>query len=250
MVVLGKENAEPFRSELDRLGMDADYLEKEGRIRENLTLHTKNRPETRISFAGLPVTDALFDEVEPLLLPEAGAVVTFTGRLGDGMSVEKAKAFLFCLKEKGFRIVLDSKSFSLQDVLEIKPWLIKPNGEEIAEYLGGAIESLEEACDKAAVFREGGVENVMVSLGEKGAVLLSGEGAVMAIPPSIHPRSTIGAGDSTIAGFLAAASENKSPSECLRTAVAYGTAACLTEGTLPPRKEDVPEISSQIRLIF
>ena len=59
VVVLGKENAEPFRSELDRLGMDAVYLEKEGRIRENLTLHTKNRPETRISFAGLPVTDAL-----------------------------------------------------------------------------------------------------------------------------------------------------------------------------------------------
>ena len=67
--------------------------------------------------------------------------------------------------------------------------------------------------------------------------------------PAIEAVSTIGAGDSTIAGFLAGAYAGEGAMGCLRTAVSYGTAACLTAGTLPPEKEDIDKIYSQIDVI-
>ena len=64
----------------------------------------------------------------------------------------------------------------------------------------------------------------------------------MATPPAIDAVSTIGAGDSALAGFIAAAKRGESADGCLKTAVAYGTAACLSAGTLPPRREDLERI--------
>ena len=84
----------------------------------------------------------------------------------------------------------------------------------------------------------------MISLGGDGALLACKEGVFTVHAPKIRPVSTIGAGDSSIAGFLAAAAEGKSAADCLKTAVAYGTAACLTAGTLPPRREDIHSILS------
>jgi fructose-1-phosphate kinase PfkB-like protein len=84
-----------------------------------------------------------------------------------------------------------------------------------------------------------GIENVMISLGAKGASLTCDEGAFFAEAPKIEPISTIGAGDSSIAGFLMGLSLGESYEDCLRRAVAFGTAACLTSGTRPPRASDV-----------
>lgn len=248
VVVVGKENNAEFKAELDALGIDARYLEKPGRIRENLTLHCKAQPETRISFSGFPVNDALLDEVAAFLEVDAETVITFTGRVASGMSMEKVKTFLVQLNEKGAKIVLDSKSFTKEDIAQVQPWLIKPNQEEIAQYCESAVQTLEDAAQKAAVFSQMGVDNVMVSLGEQGAMLLTGGKVFAAKPPAITAVSTIGAGDSAIAGFLAAAKAGEGPANCLKMAVAYGSAACLTEGTLPPEKKDISHILEQVQL--
>ena len=73
-----------------------------------------------------------------------------------------------------------------------------------------------------------------------------GETGVQVTYANENTVSTIGAGDSTIAGFLAATYQGKAVAQCLQTAVAYGTAACLTPGTLPPRPEDFHEIYTQV----
>ena len=70
----------------------------------------------------------------------------------------------------------------------------------------------------------------------------------IATPPKIEAMSTIGAGDSSIAGFIAAVKKRRCAAECLRTAVAYGTAACLTPGSMPPEREDVEEIYRQVEI--
>lgn len=246
LIVLGKENCGDFKKAIS--GMDHILLEKEGRIRENLTLHCENAPETRISFTGFPVDDRILDEVLARLWVSKDTVVTFTGRIPSGIRKESAKAFLKTLQDRGARIVLDSKSFCAEDIFEIRPWLIKPNQEEISAYLGCQIHTLEQALEKAAVFSQNGVSNTMVSLGEQGAILLSEGTAYVANCPSVQAVSTIGAGDSTIAGFLAAAYSEKNPAECLKTAVAYGTAACLTPGTLPPCPEDLEKIYAQVQV--
>ena len=245
VVVLGKDNGGDFREGLKEAGINALLLEKPGRIRENLTLHCADQPETRISFSGFRVDDTILDEVARLLNVDGETVITFTGRVASGMSMEKVKAFLRQLKQKGAKIVLDSKSFSLEDIYEVKPWLIKPNQEEISEYFGCAVDTVEQAAEKAGAFSQNGVTNVMVSLGEQGALLLYGGRTYIARPPAVEAVSTIGAGDSSIAGFIAAASMQESPALCLKRAVAYGTAACLTEGTLPPEPEAVRAIYEQ-----
>lgn len=88
----------------------------------------------------------------------------------------------------------------------------------------------------------------MISLGEKGALLVSDNISVTAAPPIIDARSTIGAGDSTIAGFIAAYAEGKDAAECLKVATSYGSAACLLEGTIPPTKDNVAEIYQDMKI--
>ena len=79
----------------------------------------------------------------------------------------------------------------------------------------------------------------MISLGGRGAVLCCNDGSFFCPAPKITALSTIGAGDSSIAGFLAASVLALTKSECLKYAVTFGSAACMTEGTKPPRKEDI-----------
>lgn len=248
IVVLGKDNCAEFKEDLATAGLTTVYLEKPGRIRENLTLHCASQPETRISFSGFPADDSLLDEVAALMEVDEDTVVTFTGRVASGMSMEKVKAFLKGLQAQGARIVLDSKSFSLEDIFEIAPWLIKPNQEEISEYLNCSIDTIEEAMEKSRIFTRHGVVNTMVSLGEQGAMLLQGEDCYIATPPAIDAKSTIGAGDSTLAGFVAAANRGENAAACLQNAVTYGTAACLTEGTLPPTAEGIAAIRPRVQV--
>ena len=246
VIVLGMENGAEFRDAVSQ--MDCIFLEMPGRIRENYTFHSVDTPETRISFSGFPMTDGILEQVEALLQIAEGTIVTFTGRVPTGMGMEAVMAFLRRLQDRGAKIVLDSKSFSLEDIYALRPWLIKPNQEEISDYFGCSVENIPDAAEKARVFRDKGVENVMISLGEQGALLHSSAGSWIAVPPAITAVSTIGAGDSTIAGFLAAASASRSPEDCLRYAVAYGTAACLTAGSQPPMMQDVNAFLPQIIL--
>lgn len=246
VVVLGKDNAGDFVRELNEAGVRGVFLERKGRIRENLTIHTDDGVETRISFTGFSVTEEVLTEIQEKIPVKAGDTVTFTGRVPDGIGMESVKAFLISLRERGVKIVLDSKSFSAQDIMEVRPWLMKPNQEEISEYFSCAIENFEQAADKASAFSEQGIENVMISLGSQGAALLNGGNLYIATPPCVHAISTIGAGDSTIAGFLAAAQNGLDVPACLENAVACGTAACLTSGSQPPRQEDIRAIKKQV----
>lgn len=246
VIVLGKDNCTEFKAELETAGLSALLLEKPGRIRENLTLHCADQPETRISFSGFAVDDSLLDEVAALLAVDSDTVITFTGRVASGMSMDKVKAFLKNLQNQGAKIVLDSKSFSVADIFEVQPWLIKPNQEEISEYLGCEVNTIEEAIEKAQIFADHGITNVMVSLGEQGAMLLNDGKCYIATPPAINAVSTIGAGDSSLAGFIASAQRGDSAANCLQNAVTYGTAACLTEGSLPPTAADIEAIYPQV----
>lgn len=249
LVVLGEENGADFRRSLLADGLTLSEIFVPGRIRENITLHCDDSDETRISFSGFEAGDSLLEQVKTVILKECSAdtVVTFTGSNPKGLSMNGVKKFLKELEETGARIVIDSRSFSLEDLVELKPWLIKPNQEEISAYLGRSVETFDEVVVAASELHRKGIENVMISMGSKGALLACGEGVFVARPPKVEALSTIGAGDSSIAGFLSVA--EKSAAERLRRGVAFGTAACLTAGTRPPLPHDVEEIFSQVVLL-
>ena len=248
IVVVGEENGEDFIKKLKNENIYLQILQIPGRIRENITVHTEDGKETRISFTGDKVPGDLLHRLSEITarLCDNDTVLTFCGRLPEGVSVEDAKAYIKELQKKGVRVVIDSKSFSLSDITELRPFLIKPNEEEIAEYARCDVSDFASLAYAARELNGKGVENVMISLGERGALLCT-NGVVYSVrAPKIKAISTIGAGDSSIAGFLYGIAEEKSPEECLRLAVAFGSAACLTSGTNPPSHEDINKL---IRLI-
>ena len=247
LLVLGQENAGSFMRNLDVDGVTYEAITVSGRIRENITIHTGGT-ETRISFPGFRVEPNVLPQVEEKLLAlvDDETVVTMTGRIAEGMAVADVIKMLRKAAAKGAKIVVDSRSFSLGDLKDLKPWLIKPNQEEISAYLGREISSLHETLAEAKSLYEAGIANVMISMGGDGALLVCGEGTYIAVPPKVEVKSTIGAGDSSIAGF--AACPNDSAEMRLRWAVAYGSAACMAEGTLPPEPKDVQIILENIQL--
>lgn len=247
LLVLGQENAGSFMRNLDVDGVTYEAIIVPGRIRENITIHTGST-ETRISFPGFRVEPNVLPQVEEKLLAlvDDETVVTMTGRIAEGMAVSDVMAMLRKAAAKGAKIVVDSRSFSLEDLKDLKPWLIKPNQEEISAYLGREISSLHETLAEAKALHEAGIANVMISMGGDGALLVCGEGTYIAVPPKVEVKSTIGAGDSSIAGF--AACPNDSAEMRLQWAVAYGSAACMAEGTLPPKPKDVQIILENIQL--
>ena len=246
--LLGEENAEEFEKMLSNDKVEFLSLKTSGRIRENYTLHSQNRPETRISFSGFDFKKEKLSMIEEMILPlvEKGTVVTITGRLPQNLSAEDLKPTLDKFKAKGALLVIDSKSYSLSDLIINKPWLIKPNEEEIAEYLHKDAKSLEAATEGAKSLHAMGIENVMISLGEKGALLCCDNGVYLADAPKVNVVSTVGAGDSSLAGFIWAKLKKQSDTAALTMAVSCGSAACESEGSTPPDKELIKKLINEI----
>ncbi len=252
VVVLGEQNRESFCAQLKQDGLAFQDITVSGRIRENLTIHTDTGTETRIAFAGFSIDgrtlDRVYEMVEPLLVDEP--IVTLTGRMPDSLPMTDLQRFVAKLKAQGAKLVIDSRSFTKADLIEAAPWLIKPNQEEITTYLDRPINGFADALAGAKALCAAGIEQVMVSLGEQGAMLVTAADTYVATAPAVTVQSTVGAGDSSIAGFLAARKEGCSPAACLARAVAFGSAACETSGTRPPHPNAVARLLTKITVQF
>lgn len=252
-VVLGQENRDLFEKILREEGLPYTPFYVPGRIRENITLHTKDAPETRISFDDFALNEAmlegLYDALSGRITP--GAAVAFSGRLPKGIGTERALAFLEKIRASGASIAVDCASLEISALVRLRPWLIKPNEQEIETLCQAKVNTLADALQAAKALCALGIAHVLVSMGGRGAAYAGrdAEGrtlALVATVPPITPLSTIGAGDSTVAGFLSGMADGLPLPECLRRAMAFGSAACLTEGTLPPRPEDVAALLPKI----
>lgn len=251
-IAFGRENSDRFITMLDANGVRWGGVFCDGRIRENVTIHTVGGEETRISLDDFslsePMLNQLYSEMKGVVCKDT--IVAFSGRIPRGLSKESVLGFLGNLRATGAKLCVDCNSFSFPDLLELKPFLVKPNEQEATKFCGAPVGSMEEAVAAAKKIRESGLENVVISMGKDGAAFAGDGMSCVAKVPKITPLSTIGAGDSTVAGFIAAYAEGKNIEQCLINAVSFGTAACLTEGTLPPLPADVMHIKTLTRLVF
>lgn len=248
VVAVGRENGDDYLKRLSDCGVDFTAISVDGRIRENITVHSSGDGETRISFAGFTADKKLLSEALAAIGETDGnTVVCFAGKNPQGIDISDIKTFIRKIKATGAHISLDSSSFEIGDITDVGAWLIKPNEEEVARYAKTSSGNTEGLIDFALRTHKSGTENVMISLGGRGALLACEEGVFAAKPPKTDAVSTVGAGDSAIAGFIAAFSEGKSKEECLKYAVAYGTAACLTPGTNPPLPEDIKKVLAEVK---
>lgn len=246
MCILG-EGKEEFLSLLNKEGMEIFPFFTHGKIRENITIHAKGK-ETRISTEGFFVKkemlDMLFLEIEKEA--DSRTIVTFTGRIPKGIENKDAVCFLKKIKQTGAKVIVDSNSFTLDELIDIKPFLIKPNEEEIAHLLGECVKDKNVLEETAVKLYKSGIENVLISLGADGFIYAGKSGSYNVKAPRISPVSTIGAGDSTIAGFIAGIVQKKEFCEVLKLSSAFGSAACLTQGTNPPTMSDILRLKKDV----
>ncbi len=190
--------------------------------------------------------------------PAAHDWAILSGSLPPGAPVDWYARLVVRLRQAapGLRIAVDTSDAPLAALAAampaVAPDLIKPNGEELGQLAGLPAEramALEDGAmrgeygpvvEAARVLVERGVATVMATLGAAGAVLVTAEGAWHAAAPKIHVLSTVGAGDSSVAGYVLADVRGGDATERLCTAVAYGSAAAGLPGTALPTASDLP----------
>jgi 1-phosphofructokinase len=146
-------------------------------------------------------------------------------------------------REAGARVAVDASGPSLAAACRQRPDLIKPNLVELEELSGRPLHRLGDVFDVASELRSQGVPAVLVSLGSDGALLVDESGAWHATCAATVVRSTVGAGDAMVAGFLLAGGSGPT---ALRTAVAYGAAAVGLAGSRMPAPEDLHPDAVQV----
>ncbi|MEH0525945.1 1-phosphofructokinase [Streptomyces stelliscabiei] len=136
----------------------------------------------------------------------------------------------------GARIALDTSGPALLAALRERPDVVKPNAEELAEAVGRPLATVGDAVKAAEELREMGADAVLASLGADGQLLVDASGAWFGTARVDAVRSNVGAGDSSLAGFLIAGGHGP---EALASAVAHGAAAVQLPGSVMPTPRDL-----------
>jgi 6-phosphofructokinase 2 len=205
-----------------------------------------NGAETALLARGPEVQPSeLMDFLEVLAdLPDMSFLVV-SGSLPPGLTPEVYSRMITIGKERGARVVLDTAGDALRQGIHARPSLIKPNRLELAELAGREltdVRAIAEFCTSLLDW----VETVLVSLGADGIVMVTRRQILHAKPPKVAVKSTVGAGDCAVAGFVHGLAVGEPAAGALRRAVAAGSAATLNAGTGLCRCADVDAILAQV----
>ena len=226
---------------LEEAGVETDVLEVQGETRENFSIMENSTGlQYRFTLPGVPMaeheTDACL-EIVRRLKPDW---LVASGSLPPGIPetyYEKVAAFA---KRTGARLILDTSGPALLAAADEGLYLLKPNLAELSALAGVKELEMNQVDDAALdIIQQGKCELVVVSLGPQGALLVTRDGFEHIPAPTVKKKSTVGAGDSMVAGMVWALSTGKSPLEMARLGVACGTAATMNPGTELFHAEDV-----------
>ncbi|WLP91100.1 hexose kinase [Gordonia sp. NB41Y] len=246
--ILPAHDGDPLLTALQGVGLEIDAVGVSGDVRTNITIAEADGTTTKINAPG-PALDAdAVDALTGLLLDRAAdaAWVALCGSLPAGVPDDWYRTLADSLAPLGCRVAIDTSGAPLTAAVAGPVDLIKPNETELAEACGldpAVLRAALAAGDLGPIVaasqtmaeRIGG--SVLATLGATGAILTTTGGSWFASPPPIVPRSTVGAGDSSLAGYLIAATRGDDEPGRLRSAVAYGAAATALPGTQAPRPE-------------
>ena len=235
-----------IKSELDNLGVKHDFVETSGATRINMKLTTETETEIngQSSSVNLDNVSDFFTKLEVLTEED---VVFLSGNVIAGMGVNDFKAIAKKVSESGATLVVDSNKELVLDTLEYKPFVVKPNEFELGEMFGVTLNSIEEILQYAEKLQDRGAKNVLVSRGADGALLLTENKEVFEVNVAKGKIvSTVAAGDSMLAMFVAKYNETKDYQEALRYASAAGGATSFSVGV--GSKQLIEELLPQIEV--
>ncbi|MFB9377966.1 1-phosphofructokinase [Kineococcus gynurae] len=220
-----------------------------GSIRTNTTVVEADGTTTKINEAG---PELAASEVEALLLAVRGrltvdpAWLVASGSLPPGAPVDLHARIVALGRAAGVATAVDTSGAALAAVVDAGPDLLKPNLEELAELVARELLTVGDVLAAARELLDRGVGEVLVSLGGSGALLVTARGSWWAGGEPLVPRSTVGAGDCTLAGYLHAAGD---PADRLATAVAWGRAAVLLPGSTVPGPDESTAGTAGVRVV-
>lgn len=229
---LGEDNQQPFNALFARRGFVDAFIRVPGEIRSNIKLAEDDGRVTDINGPGPQVSEAaqqaLLDTLD--LIAASHDAVVVAGSLPRGVSPQWLYELLLRLKTMGLKVILDTSGEALKHGLNAGPWLIKPNTEELAEALDCAVDSPAQQAQAAERLHAQGVEHVVISQGAEGVNWFSPRTALHATPPKVRVASTVGAGDSLLAGMLHGLLRFDVPDTTLRRATAIAAMAVTQIG--------------------
>jgi 1-phosphofructokinase len=230
---------------LNREGVFTGFVKVDGDTRINIKL--KADTETEINARG--------PEVSPLalgLLKEQikqlgnGDFLVLAGSIPSSMPGTIYEEIVRIIKGTGAEVIVDAEGELLKTVLEYRPFLIKPNHHELGQFFNKDISSTDDAIFYGKKLVEAGAKNVIVSLAEKGAVYINETSAYTATVPNGEVKSSVGAGDSMVAGFLAQYLKTNDRQAAFQYSVASGSATAFSIGLCTPEK--VEQLLTKVKI--
>ena len=250
LAVLPLASDDPFDAALRATRIPARRVPVAGRSRANVTITDPVGTTTKLNLPGATLSRSeACALVSAVVEACAGARwLALAGSLppgvADGFYVDVIRAVRAAHGDASPRIAVDTSGPALRAVVDSgSPDLIKPNDEELAELAGTRLpgEGLPGAVlEVARSIVPARVKAALITLGAHGAILVDADGAWSGTPPRIQVASTVGAGDSSLAGYLLAETDGAPPAERLRRAIRYGAAAASLPGTQAPAPHDLP----------
>ncbi|MFP5495370.1 MAG: 1-phosphofructokinase [Gammaproteobacteria bacterium] len=222
---LGEDNPQAFEMLIARRGFTDAFIRVPGETRSNIKIAEQDGRVTDVNAPGPLVSEqaqhALLEQLARIA-PGYDAVVV-AGSLPRGITPQWFQGLLQQLKNLGLKVALDTSGEALRAGLNAGPWLVKPNTEELADALGHSTDAIRQ-------LHRQGVEHVVVSDGAAGVSWYSPDTALHATPPKVIVASTVGAGDSLLAGMLHGLLSGDTPEQTLRRATAIAAMAVTQIG--------------------
>ena len=239
---LGGRTGELIRDIMDRRAIRQDCVSINGETRSCINIGTPDGKQTEVLEVGPEVT---VDEEKQFLIKydallEQTDIVVGSGSLPKGIAVDFYGELITRAMRKGKRFLLDTSGKTLKAALRARPFLIKPNRDEIEALTGHRIQSVKEAAVEVERFLKQGIELPVISLGEMGAVV-GWKGQIYQVQPPMYTAvNAVGSGDSFVAGIAIGLQRGMEIQDVIRLGSACGTANVLESesGYVDPEKVD------------
>jgi len=226
---------------------DTALVNVTGETRSNVTvIDDATGVATKLNEPGPAMSPAALAEMEQLLLSRVapGDWYVFSGSLPPGAPVDTYARLIAVLHERGALTALDTSGEALAWGCRAGPDLVKPNEYEAAELLPS--DATQDWVQRVAAIRALGPQRVLLTRGAAGALWADAEGVWAGAAPAIHEVNNVGAGDAALGGAVYALHAGKASPECLRWALALGSAKAATDGTAMPERETILHMLDKI----
>lgn len=246
---LGIENTSSFEDLFRRKGIADHFVRIPGQTRVGIKIMDPVQHQTTdINFPGPITRPADLKILKEHLSGLHANCFVLAGSLPPGIEPTQYRELILELKGRGAQVILDTSGEPLVPALEAKPFLIKPNIDELEALLGRKLPDERAVIEAARGLIARGIAMVVVSMGKKGACFVTAEEALTARPPEVEVRSTVGAGDAMVAGIVAALSQKLPLAECARLATAFSVHALTRGANLPTARAAIEALTPQVTL--